>query len=120
MLDNAWADTAALPTARPRCAGAALPHRRRTARLPHSRAGGSSPQFYQRLREGEVTEHYLWETRLLPLLGYLSADEATAVRCWVLPCGAPPTPCCRQPRICAACALQPSSLLTIGEQHLLD
>ncbi|KAL4419009.1 hypothetical protein ABPG77_003655 [Micractinium sp. CCAP 211/92] len=36
--------------------------------------------FYQRLREGEVTEQYLWETRLLPLLGYLSADEATAVR----------------------------------------
>ena len=39
-------------------------------------------QFYQRLREGELTESYLWETRLLPLLGYLSADEATAVsRC---------------------------------------
>lgn len=41
-------------------------------------------QFYQRLREGEVTEQYLWETRLLPLLGYLSADEATAVRCGAL------------------------------------
>ena len=38
------------------------------------------PQFYQRLREGELTEDYLWETRLLPLLGYLSAAEATAVR----------------------------------------
>ncbi len=37
--------------------------------------------FYQRLREGELTESYLWETRLLPLLGYLSADETTAVRC---------------------------------------
>ncbi|PRW20358.1 GTP diphosphokinase chloroplastic isoform X1 isoform A [Chlorella sorokiniana] len=36
--------------------------------------------FYQRLREGELTESYLWETRLLPLLGYLSADETTAVR----------------------------------------
>ncbi|EFN51639.1 hypothetical protein CHLNCDRAFT_59198 [Chlorella variabilis] len=36
--------------------------------------------FYQRLREGELTEDYLWETRLLPLLGYLSAAEATAVR----------------------------------------
>jgi len=41
-------------------------------------------QFYQRLREGEVTEDYLWETRLLPLLGYLTADETTAVR--ALPC----------------------------------
>lgn len=38
------------------------------------------PQFYQRLREGELTEDYLWETRLLPLLGYLAADEAVAVR----------------------------------------
>ena len=38
------------------------------------------PQFYQRLREGDVTEQFLWETRLLPMLGYLSADEATAVR----------------------------------------
>ncbi|PSC74447.1 Guanosine-3, 5 -bis(diphosphate) 3 -pyrophosphohydrolase [Micractinium conductrix] len=36
--------------------------------------------FYQRLREGDVTEQFLWETRLLPMLGYLSADEATAVR----------------------------------------
>jgi hypothetical protein len=38
------------------------------------------PQFYQRLREGELTEDYLWETRLLPLLGYLAADEVVAVR----------------------------------------
>jgi hypothetical protein len=37
-------------------------------------------QFYQRLREGELTEDYLWETRLLPQLRYLSAAETVAVR----------------------------------------
>ncbi|KAI3424289.1 hypothetical protein D9Q98_009844 [Chlorella vulgaris] len=36
--------------------------------------------FYQRLREGELTEDYLWETRLLPQLRYLSAAETVAVR----------------------------------------
>lgn len=62
------------------CPNACLPahHKHKHPRLP---ATPMIVQFYQRLREGELTEVYLWETRLLPLLGYLSADETTAVRC---------------------------------------
>jgi hypothetical protein len=37
-------------------------------------------QFYQRLRPGEVNEQYLWDQRLLPLLGYLTADQTVKVR----------------------------------------
>ncbi|GAB4816390.1 hypothetical protein N2152v2_003436 [Parachlorella kessleri] len=36
--------------------------------------------FYQRLRPDQVNEQYLWDQRLLPLLGYLSADQAVKVR----------------------------------------
>lgn len=37
-------------------------------------------QFYQRLQPSEVTEQYLWDQRLLPLLGYLTADQTVKVK----------------------------------------
>lgn len=85
---------------RPPCpVQAAAPASGARARRRHGSAAhalqAADYSFYQRLREGELTESYLWETRLLPLLGYLSADETTAVRAaagW--PCGCICRGCC--------------------------
>lgn len=37
-------------------------------------------QFYQRMKESDVTELFLWEERLAPLLGYLPPEQVARVR----------------------------------------
>jgi len=37
-------------------------------------------QFYSRMKDSEVTEAFLWEHRLQPLLGYLPKEEVARVR----------------------------------------
>jgi (p)ppGpp synthase/HD superfamily hydrolase len=39
-----------------------------------------SSQFYQRLRPAQVTEEWLWHSRLAPALGHLPPDEVRRVR----------------------------------------
>ena len=40
----------------------------------------SLPQFYLRMKDTDITEQFLWDTRLSPLLSYLTQDQIRRVR----------------------------------------
>ncbi len=83
-----WGPAHRPPTpTRPPPQAAAGGRRRRRLRVAAQALQAADYSFYSRLREGELTEEYLWEARLLPLLGYLPAKEATAVRLLLLGVG---------------------------------
>lgn len=60
------------------------PQRRRCACKCEALAGLGNNftdySFYQRMRNSEITEQFLWESRLKPLLGYLEREELNLIQ----------------------------------------